>query len=67
MLKKLIKYIFILFFSYQSYGQEEKKDFYMTKGKGFEFHFLDDNYLLQLDFRGQFRTTFTHDEIPIMG
>jgi phosphate-selective porin len=41
-------------------GQE--KDFYITKGKGFEFHFFDDSYLLQLDFRGQFRASLTDFE-----
>ena len=36
----------------------------MTKGKGFEFHFFDDNYLLQIDFRGQFRASFPYDKFP---
>ena len=35
-----------------------KKDFYLKKGKGFEFHFDDDKYLLYMDFRGQFRAAY---------
>jgi len=42
--------------------EEQEKDFYVTKGKGFEFHFFDDSYLLQVDFRGQFRASFTDFE-----
>ena len=47
-------------------AQEEKKDFYITKGKGFEFHFFDDNYLLQVDFRGQFRASYPYDDFPVL-
>ena len=42
--------------------EEQEKDFYVTKGKGFEFHFFDDSYLLHVDFRGQFRASFTDFE-----
>ncbi len=66
---------FFLFFFVSSflllYGQEEtkkiydSKDFYITKGKGFEFHFFDDSYLLQVDFRGQFRASFPYNKFPV--
>ncbi len=62
-MKKII--LIFLFFPFVIFSQQQSDDFYVTKGKGFEFHFLEDNYLLQIDFRGQFRTTFIHDEIPI--
>ena len=42
--------------------EDESRDFYVTKGKGFEFHFFDDAYLLQVDFRGQFRASLTDFE-----
>ena len=65
---KKIKILFsLLFFSLIVTAQEKSNNFYITKGKGYEFHFFDDQYLLQLDFRGQFRATYTHDEIPILG
>lgn len=54
-----------MFFSFQIFGQEKNKDFYTTKGKGFEFHFLEDKYLLQIDFRGQFRASYPYDNFPV--
>lgn len=59
--------IVILFYSASFFGQEKNNDFYMTKGKGFEFHMYDNTYLLQIDFRGQFRGTNTNDEFPTLG
>ena len=41
-----------------------KKDFYLKKGKGFEFHFDDDRYLLYMDFRGQFRGAYPALNFP---
>ena len=67
MFKKIKILFFLLFFSLIVTAQEKSNNFYITKGKGYEFHFFDDQYLLQLDFRGQFRATYTHDEIPILG
>ncbi len=46
-------------------AQQEKKSTYITKGKGFEFHFFDDTYLLQVDFRGQFRVTYPYTDFPV--
>ena len=56
-----------IFFSLPILGQEENDDFYMTKGKGFEFHLYDDTYLLQIDFRGQFRAKVEQEEFPTLG
>lgn len=39
----------------------------MTKGKGFEFHLYDNTYLLQIDFRGQFRAKVEEGEFPTLG
>ena len=48
-----------------SSGQEvEKNNFYFKKGKGFEFHFDDDKYLLYMDFRGQFRAAYPSVNFP---
>ena len=65
MFKKTIVFFVLIFFSLQIFSQEENKDFYITKGKGFEFHFFDDQYELQLDFRGQFRASYPFDNDPI--
>ncbi len=67
MLKKTFILIVLVFFSDQIIGQEKNNDFYFTKGKGFEFHFFDDAYELQIDFRGQFRATYLHDETLAFG
>ena len=67
MLKKVFIIIVSIFFSFQIFGQEKDNDFYITKGKGFEFHLFDDNYLFQIDFRGQFRATHTHNVMPFFG
>jgi len=64
--KTLLSFL-LIFLSLQLSSQEKNKDFYITKGKGYEFHFFDDNYLLQIDFRGQFRATYLQDEFPILG
>lgn len=65
MTKNLKIVIAFIIFSLQIYAQEENKDFYVTKGKGYEFHFFDDAYLLQLDFRGQFRASFPYNGFPV--
>lgn len=44
--------------------ETEKKDFYLKKGKGFEFHFDDDKYMLYMDFRGQFRAAYPALNFP---
>jgi hypothetical protein len=44
--------------------QAEKSNFYFKKGKGFEFHFDNDKYLLYMDFRGQFRAAYPHNNFP---
>jgi len=67
LLKKIFILIALVFFSDHIFGQEKNNDFYVTKGKGFEFHFFDDAYELQIDFRGQFRATYLHDEFPFFG
>lgn len=59
---KVFFFIFLPIFSV--YGQEKNKDFYITKGKGYEFHFFDDSYLLHIDFRGQFRASYPFDAFP---
>jgi hypothetical protein len=66
MLKKLIVFFVITFFSNDSFSQETN-NIYVTKGKGFEFHFFEDKYLLQLDFRGQFRGSYISDKFPNLG
>jgi len=40
------------------------KDFYLKKGKGFEFHFDQDKYMFYIDFRGQFRAAYPHYNFP---
>ncbi len=67
MLNKILLSFLLILFSLQLSSQEKNNDFYITKGKGYEFHFFDDSYLLQIDFRGQFRATYLHDEFPILG
>ena len=62
--KKAILLIVSILYSSFLFAQEEKKDFYITKGKGYEFHFFEDQYLLQIDFRGQFRASYPFDSNP---
>ncbi len=64
MKKIAILFIGLIFFSSHIFSQEKNKDFYITKGKGYEFHFFDNNYLLQIDFRGQFRASYPYDNFP---
>ena len=51
-----------------AYSQEKEatdtKDFYLKKGKGFEFHFDQDKYMFYIDFRGQFRASYPHQNFP---
>ncbi len=67
MTKRNLLFLSWFLFSSILFAQEDKKDFYITKGKGFEFHFFEDQYLLQVDFRGQFRANYLHNEFPILG
>jgi len=67
LLKKVILLIGCVFFLSVVSAQEKSNNFYITKGKGFEFHFFEDQYLLQIDFRGQFRANYLQDEFPILG
>ncbi len=64
--KPLIIIGFILC-SLVTFAQKEQKEFYITKGKGYEFHFFNDTYLLQIDFRGQFRASYPYDSFPVDG
>ncbi len=64
-MKNRFYYLFFLIFcSISLFAQEKNNDFYITKGKGYEFHFFDDAYELQIDFRGQFRASTPFDRYP---
>lgn len=54
--------LFMLHFA--TWAQEEENDFYLKKGKGFEFHLNDDKYMFYVDFRGQFRAAYPHSNYP---
>lgn len=55
----------LLFASYGLWGQQtDNSNFYLKKGKGFEFHFDDDKYLLYIDLRGQFRASYPANNFP---
>lgn len=61
--------VFCLFWVSNSFSQEEKKpdsikEFYLKKGKGFEFHFDKDRYMFYIDFRGQFRAAYPAYNFP---
>ncbi|MCD6543733.1 MAG: porin [Flavobacteriaceae bacterium] len=60
---RLLTLVVVLLIFFSVSGQKDNKNFYFTKGKGFEFHFLDDAYLLQMDFRGQFRAVYSSNKI----
>jgi len=64
MAKHLFKLFVLILISQSALSQVKDSTFYVTKGKGFEFHFFDNNYLLQIDFRGQFRASFPFDKFP---
>ncbi len=49
---------------FATWAQEEENDFYLKKGKGFEFHLNDDKYMFYIDFRGQFRGAYPHSNYP---
>lgn len=60
-------FIFCITFSFAQEVDEkekDKKDFYLKKGKGFEFHFDQDKYMFYIDFRGQFRASYPHNNFP---
>jgi len=61
--------VFSIFCVSNSFAQEEKKpdsikEFYLKKGKGFEFHFDKDSYMFYIDFRGQFRAAYPAYNFP---
>lgn len=70
-MRRVLMIVFSLLCVSYAFSQEEekktedKKDFSLTKGnKGFEFHFDDDQYLLYIDFRGQFRASIPSFSFP---
>lgn len=70
-MKRSLIILVLLFLVTSVQAQKKKKDtlragdVYITKGKGFEFHFFDDAYLLQVDFRGQFRASHPWSAFPV--
>ncbi len=64
MLRKLFLVLISVLFSQAAYSQKADSTFYMTKGKGFEFHFFQNQYQLNIDFRGQFRASVPYDNFP---
>ena len=65
----IIIVVFSIFCVSNSFAQEEKKpdsikEFYLKKGKGFEFHFDKDSYMFYIDFRGQFRAAYPAYNFP---
>jgi phosphate-selective porin OprO/OprP len=70
MSRVVIIIVFCVFWASNSFSQEEEKktdeirDFYLKKGKGFEFHFDEDKYMFYIDFRGQFRASYPHNNFP---
>jgi phosphate-selective porin OprO/OprP len=68
-MKGVYIFLILLFFIVSGSNAQEKEpddilDFYLKKGKGFEFHFEDDKYMFYIDFRGQFRAAYPHDNFP---
>jgi phosphate-selective porin OprO/OprP len=68
-MKKLIIFLMFLFLIVWGSDAQEKepndtKDFYLKKGKGFEFHFDEDKYMFYIDLRGQFRVSYPHSNFP---
>ena len=70
MRRVVIIVVFCFFWVSNSFSQEEEKktdeirDIYLKKGKGFEFHFDQDKYMFYMDFRGQFRASYPHQNFP---
>ena len=62
--KIYISVFVVLFFTQFAFSQKADSTFYMTKGKGFEFHFFQNQYQLNIDFRGQFRASVPYDNFP---
>ncbi len=65
-MKKLLL-IFFIGITIIGQAQVKNQNVYVTKGKGFEFHFFDNSYLLHMDFRGQFRASYPFDGFPADG
>lgn len=64
MIKKTLQIIFFFLLSQSVIAQVKDSTFYVTKGKGIEFHFFQDQYQLNIDFRGQFRASYPYDNFP---
>lgn len=69
-MNRIVLIVVLFIFSVNSFSQEKETkekepiDFYLKKGKGFEFHFDDDKYMFYIDFRGQFRASYPHNNFP---
>lgn len=69
-MNRILLIVVLVIFSVNSFSQEKETkekepiDFYLKKGKGFEFHFDDDKYMFYIDFRGQFRASYPHNNFP---
>lgn len=70
-MKRHIVFLILLgLIGFGSKAQEKEQNlkdtlgFYLKKGKGFEFHFDRDRYLFYMDFRGQFRASYPHNNFP---
>ena len=62
---RLLFFLVGLFLMSQSViSQKADSTFYITKGKGFEFHFFQNQYQMNIDFRGQFRASYPYDNFP---
>ena len=64
MIKNIVLIFIIGIYSQSLFSQEKDSTFYITKGKGFEFHFFQNQYQLNIDFRGQFRASVPYDNFP---
>ena len=62
--KIIFLFICLCFLQQFAYSQVKDSTFYITKGKGFEFHFFQNQYQLNVDFRGQFRASYPYDNFP---
>jgi phosphate-selective porin OprO/OprP len=64
MRRHVVFLILVCLIGFRSQAQEteenllENRDFYLKKGKGFEFHFDKDKHMFYIDFRGQFRASY---------
>ena len=63
-MKVLFFLIGLLLMAQSAISQKADSTFYVTKGKGVEFHFFQNQYQLNIDFRGQFRASVPYDNFP---